>query len=256
MSRDTDSWLDTAVSGIRFGPDQRAVRAELEGHLEDKLADLRRIFPDIPEEEARTRALNSMGDPEELRTQLARVHRAWLGYLWRLSWIFVLVGTILSLPGPLNNMPDDWFDPNRRRAEEYTLALAPDSREVRVDGYTISMVEARGEPAGAEGTVSGLSVRLRMAGPYFWALNGRGLCEHIEAEDSLGNRYVQFDMAREEPSYPFRCVLGDTGGRGPFHRDYDLKIFHVDPAAEWLRLEYDWLGRSFSMSVELKEGER
>ena len=34
----TESWLDTAVSGIRFGPDRRAVRAELEGHIEDRMA--------------------------------------------------------------------------------------------------------------------------------------------------------------------------------------------------------------------------
>ena len=40
-------WLDTAVKGVRFGPDRAAVRAELEAHLEDKEADLRRIFPDM-----------------------------------------------------------------------------------------------------------------------------------------------------------------------------------------------------------------
>ena len=72
---DRTSWLDTAVSGIRFGPDRKAVRAELEGHIEDKTADLQRIFPGIPEEEARERALSGMGDPEELKISLAKVHR-------------------------------------------------------------------------------------------------------------------------------------------------------------------------------------
>ena len=38
-------WLDTAVKGVRFGPDRAAVRAELEAHLEDKEADLRRNWP-------------------------------------------------------------------------------------------------------------------------------------------------------------------------------------------------------------------
>jgi len=33
---DRTSWLDTAVSGIRFGPDREAVRAELQQHIEDK----------------------------------------------------------------------------------------------------------------------------------------------------------------------------------------------------------------------------
>ena len=44
------AWLDTAVRGIRFGPDRRAVRSELAGHLEDKAADLRRIFPDLTDD--------------------------------------------------------------------------------------------------------------------------------------------------------------------------------------------------------------
>lgn len=78
-------WLDTAVSGIRFGPDRRAVRAELYAHLEDRTADLLRIFPDIDPEEAQNRALAGMGDPEELKKELARVHRPWLGRLWMVS---------------------------------------------------------------------------------------------------------------------------------------------------------------------------
>ena len=42
MERDNSKqtgWLDTAVAGIRFGPDRKAVRAELQAHLEDKAAD-------------------------------------------------------------------------------------------------------------------------------------------------------------------------------------------------------------------------
>ena len=78
-------WLDIAVSGIRFGPDRVAVRKELDGHIEDRMADLRRIFPNIPQEEACARALSAMGDPEELKISLARVHRPWLGWMWTAS---------------------------------------------------------------------------------------------------------------------------------------------------------------------------
>ena len=263
MNRDTGEWLDTAVSGIRFKPDRAAVRAELEGHLEDKTADLHRIFPDIPEEEARARALNSMGDPEEIKTELARVHKAWLAYLWAISRNIVICGLGVFLGGLLFGGPNDWYDSNDRMADmyaQYTLELTPDSREISVDGYTISMVEAKGRPAGTAENIIGLCVRLRMAGPRFWALNGQGLCDRMEAEDSQGNRYVQideqFDIPQEERSDPFCCVAGNDNGRGPFHRDYDLYVLNVDPAAQWVRLEYDWLGRNFSMTVELKEGER
>ena len=55
MERDSSKqagWLDTAVAGIRFGPDRAAVRAELEAHLEDRAADLLRLFPELTPEEA------------------------------------------------------------------------------------------------------------------------------------------------------------------------------------------------------------
>ena len=57
-------WLETAVSGIRFKPDRLAVRAELYAHLEDRTLDLLRIFPDMDPDEARDRALSTMGDAE------------------------------------------------------------------------------------------------------------------------------------------------------------------------------------------------
>ena len=55
-------WLDRATAAIRFGPDRKEVRAELEAHLEDKALDYLRIFPDLTEEEARERAAAQMGD--------------------------------------------------------------------------------------------------------------------------------------------------------------------------------------------------
>ena len=64
-----DRWLDTATSGIRFYVDRARVRKELEAHMEDKLADLRRVFPGIPEGEAQERMLAGMGDPEEIKKE-------------------------------------------------------------------------------------------------------------------------------------------------------------------------------------------
>ena len=95
------TWLDTAVKGIRFGPDRRAVRAELAGHLEDRAADLRRIFPDLTDEEAQERTLAGMGDAAEIGKQLARVHKPWLGYLWRASQIVLMIMMYIGRLGPM-----------------------------------------------------------------------------------------------------------------------------------------------------------
>ena len=70
---ETYTWLSVATSGIRFGPDREAVRAELQQHIEDKAAGLMRSFPDMEEREAGERALNSMGDAWALK-QIGRAH--------------------------------------------------------------------------------------------------------------------------------------------------------------------------------------
>ena len=256
MKDEIGRWLDTAVSGIRFGPDRREARAELAAHIEDKTESLRRRFPDIPPEEAEQRALEGMGDPQELKTQLAKVHKAWLGYLWSISRRVVVLGVVLSLISLPLGLSRSWYRPNNRMADtyaEYTLELTPDNSRISLDRCTLSMTEAKGKPGA--GSISGLNARLRLAGPCFWALNGQGLYEHMEAEDSLGNRYVQIDeqFHMEEKPSPFRFVSGNANGRGPFHRDYDLRVANIHPEAEWVRLEYRWLGREFSMTVELKE---
>ena len=84
-SNPAEQWLDAAVAKIRFGLDREEVRAELSAHLEDKTLDFQRIFPDMTREEAQERAVSDMGDPAEVGKELAKVHKPWLGYLWRVS---------------------------------------------------------------------------------------------------------------------------------------------------------------------------
>ena len=108
------SWLDEAVKGIVFRPDRAAVRQELADHLEDKSRDLARIFPNMTPQEAEERTLEQMGDPAEIGRQLARIHRPWLGWLWRASQVLLAVSLAwLFLFGPHWGWLADqfgWFD--------------------------------------------------------------------------------------------------------------------------------------------------
>ena len=99
-----EGWLDKATAGIRFGPDRREVRRELEEHLEDKALDYLRIFPDLTKEEARQRAASEMGDPAEIGRELAKVHKPWLGYLWRVSQL-LLAAVVIGLAVLLSDLP-------------------------------------------------------------------------------------------------------------------------------------------------------
>ena len=59
-------WVGAATGGIRFKPDREAVQAELLAHIEDKRADLRRLYPEMNERELDALATRQMGDPGQV----------------------------------------------------------------------------------------------------------------------------------------------------------------------------------------------
>lgn len=263
------SWLDTAVSGIRFGPDRRAVREELEGHIEDKIADFRRIFPGISDEEARVRALAGMGDPEELKLSLAKIHRPWLGRLWVLSRLtLVLAAATGMLMGALmlTALPD-WEGRSvifgsretawSREVLSRSRPVTPAPNVLRIDDCLLTMERAwlvEGEHP-EEGDI--LQVELRLLSPRIW-VEEHHFFIWVSAADSGGNRYAA-SRYWDWTNRPEHWVSGNSSPPGQsilprlFTERYILRVGGVDRQTEWVRLEYERMGRSFSMTVDLKE---
>lgn len=245
------SWLSIATSGIRFGPDQEAVRRELTEHIEDKTADLMRIFPDIPEEEAGERALAAMGDAWELKQELARVHRPWLGYLWRctqvLVWGLLALSLIAALAsgGLLKDQAYRWKEAQQSRAvgralyedgvpdwEGERLAVLQVDGEARLGEATISVSKAARwrEPEG-----DCLYLRLRITWDRPWETNGMAISA-LWAEDDLGNTY-QINRSRSL-----------TEGWNWCQRDLILE--GVPPEARELRIHHE-LRDELDLAVDL-----
>ena len=120
MRTDFRDWCRQVTDQVRFKPDREAIERELTAHYEDHVRDLERL--DYPPELARQRALTAMGDPETIGKALDRVHKPWLGWLWRLSrWLLaVLAVTAVCaawlLDGAVTVYEDlraqsDWEDP-------------------------------------------------------------------------------------------------------------------------------------------------
>src|SRR5699024_1653458 len=65
---------------------------------------------------------------------------------------------------------------------------------------------------------------------------------------SLGNAYPLEETAQEWTSSP------GCKSFGPFHNGYELRLGDLDPAADWIRLDYGPGETLFSFTVELKEG--
>ena len=253
----TRQWLDAATAGIRFGPDRAAVRKELREHLEDRQADLRRIFPELSEEAAEGRALEGMGDAAEIGKALARIHRPWLGYLWRASQgVLALLLLMMILVG-INTVGGSsslggWYEgeKNRRLSQDGAVFLAPVEEEATVEGCTITAPRAVAW-TGTEGTE--LEVTLRVEDLRFWRKGG-GQLELVWGEDDLGGRYPsQYEWSTLGLGWEQGYVSVLRDGWGPFHQTYLLRVSGIDPQARWIELNYRWLGRSFSLTVDLTE---
>lgn len=259
-------WLNRAVSGIRFKPDRRAVERELRDHLEDKIYDLQRLYH-LTWKEAEEMALGQMGDAQEIGRELAKIHRPWLGWLWIVScWMAggaaVLLALTIIYVGPGNF--EGWFTRGAEHYLEYSEAesvmgpariteLTPWQGEVQVDGYRVRVARAVRKDWDTERRAA---VVLRCRSPFFWTRYGMDPMQRISAEDDLGNVYPSYRTFLEEHKFDGeRWVDGDPGGSTPLYQDYIIWVYNVDKKARRLRLDYDWLGRSFSIAVDLEEGE-
>ena len=207
------TWLNVAVSGIRFGPDREAVRAELRAHFEDKAADLRRVFPGIPEQDAQELALSAMGDAWEVKQELARVHRPWLGYLWTASraivWAALALVLVLVLDSGLPSLGERW----QKLQEVRTVgeALYEDGAP-GWEGERLAVLHVEGKARLGRSVVSAthgarwrepegdcLYIRLRITWDRPWEVNQMAI-NHLWVEDDLGNTY-EIGTARSLPGW-------------------------------------------------------
>ena len=259
-----EQWLDRATAGIRFKPDREEVRAELSAHLEDKALDFQRIFPGLTEAEAQERAAAEMGDPVEIGKELAKIHKPWLGYLWRASQIalgIVLAVGVCQFGGWLwtqvtapnvGGTQDSWaveipFSGGTVQAGQYTI---------QAEG-TLCLVE-QGDDLGT------LEVTWRASSPRFW--EGPSYNNYWWAEDDQGNVYISLAEARM--SNVLRGLVVDQNGYNQYREVYgpswrrsglgwwdDGRVSSVPRDAQWVRLVLDIGEEPITILLEREEGE-
>jgi len=277
-------WLETAVRGIRFRPDRDAVRSELREHFEDKMADLMRIFPDLTPEEAEGMAAAGMGDPEEIGRELAKLHKPWLGYLWRISqgvlavlllltalcfglWLErelplggggyyeYLTGCYLSGEDPFTE-ENPLYDKLAGTAGFEDIRRTPLSvwdcpEKTRTEHYLFSLGRAALWQFEEDGRASRqLFLELKVTGLPWEPVSIAGV-HRITASDDAGNRYtfLQGDALLEEP-----CVIVSNQLRdGLLTHTFVLEIAGIPETAREIRLELERGGEGWPLTVPLEE---
>lgn len=181
-------WLDAATAKIRFGPDRKAVRRELEAHMED-LREASGLEGDA--------ALRAMGDPAEIAEELGRLHRPWLGYLWRVSRLALAGAAVLYclLLVLLAMRPNGyWLLPGRAL---YRYLTWEDST-VKAQ----SLLAAREVPYTETIETGGYSIRAE-----------RAVLEEINNEGPRRNLYIDLDITSSRWEEPLELWYAVSGGR-------------------------------------------
>lgn len=282
-----EQWLKTAVSGIRFRPDREAVERELNEHIEDKIAGLRRIFPDMTAEEAQERALSQMGDPAEIGRELTRIHRPWLGYLWRCSrWAAaaaVLLAVLLWTPrlmelvrvwaqnwdqpvsynGSVERCYQRGIDPfgeNGLYPQEQTdvvrtpLMVSRPQETVGAGGYALRVDQAALWSFQRETENRVLFCNLRVRG-WPWQPAALQAVWRVQGVDSSGKRYYSADQVYNqnmdyEAAGGGYITVNSIGGTG-WEEQFSVDVSGVAPGARWLRLEYDYGGVEWTLTIPI-----
>lgn len=247
-------WLDTAVAGIRFGPDRKAVRAELHAHLEDKTADFQRIFPDISPEEAEARAVEEMGDAAEIGKELARLHKPWLGYLWRASkWVAAALVVVLVA---INVLKNDYFQSAGYPlwGQFSTVYGQTDGEKIQLGGYTFQIVGAAYMEYPEDSPyVDRVQVAFRVSTPRFWErINQRALQSALTMTGPEGWAWEmdggKLNSDRESGVYQLVCGL-KRAEWGLFHDTYVAYGDLEWPEGESVCLEFDFGKGSFTLEA-------
>lgn len=236
-------WLDHVIARVRFWPDRSAIAAELTAHYEDHVRDLERL--DYPPKLARQRALNAMGDPEIVGKALDRVHKPWLGWLWKFSrWILIAAFLVLIWAVMVCGLPDPktWMRPvtdldNDAGGYGQALSCPP---EVEMGPYTLRTDAVwYAEGAVSQGGWDSLILDMTSTTWRFW-LEGPLLYECLEAVDSNGVRYTK---------YHFPYISASNPSDGHIRHAFWIQVDGIENDPAWIEITHR--GAGWTIRVDL-----
>lgn len=229
-------------------PDRAAIAAELTAHYEDHVRDLERL--DYPLKLAKQRALLAMGDPEEVGRGLDRVHKPWLGWLWKVSrWLLAVACLLMVWSVMICGLPDveAWLRPTTTLGslsedDGRALACPPD---VKMGPYTLHTEEVRyAEGAAPREGKDTLLLSMTSTTWQFWLKGPIFYNDCLEAVDSNG---IQYQYRRA----PYVTVSDSSDGH--IHHAFWLQVDSIENDPAWIEITYQLTG--WTLHVDLPGGE-
>lgn len=258
-------WCREVIGQVRFKPDRDRIWNELLAHIEDRTEDMK--SRGYTEEEAESRAVAAMGDPAEVGKQLDAVHKPWLGRLWIVSKVLVIITLIVSLllvwPTVRRYRDGVENDAKEQNTVEYwvqgfsLVSRHMVGKTMEIDGYRFTVDEVSWWREEEETRlIVCVTVRSPLFQPKPEQYNGYDVgIEAFYIVDDRGNRVAEWDD--EVPDLP-RKVLSyydpSKVGRprtGSCIYAYDATDWNPD----WVELSFDFEGKTYSVRFPGPGGE-
>lgn len=259
-------WSYEASRYIRFKPDRDQVYQELLSHLYDKANDYE--ASGMKREAAMLATIEAMGDATELGLIMRKIHKPYLGYLWRLSKVLLIlsilwISIVCIKVGGFGNMVDelkpqkDYWEENREYYEmdssyELIADISPNC-EATIEAYQLSVPKAlhwrltyEYEGKQYQEEIFRFIINAKHS-PFLDAPSG--ILDHLTAIDNLGNYYANVSEYMR-----VRSVVGNLSVERIFSSQFEMWIDDLSPDAEWIELHYDYQGRSFKLRIPTIEG--
>ena len=112
-----ENFLDAVLREVRFGWDRDEIRAELAEHLYEESAYLAER-DGLTEPEAEAEAVRRMGDAKLLGKELNRAHNPWIGWLWIVTSVLLILSLFVYALGAR-----DLYGAAKIQYEKYTNGL-------------------------------------------------------------------------------------------------------------------------------------
>lgn len=262
-----EEWILLATAHIAFPPDRKPVAEEIRASYEDHRDAL--IEAGESSDRAAYLALQAMGDPNEAGELLAKVHKPWLGWAWKVSRWVMAAACILLFIGILRLMWGDlpgftyqgYYTPEpvlQAETEDGPFVLVCRSTGVNVvkaGAYTFQVKDAQILQYKDGGECAFLLLNVRYP---FWLNPPYGLEYKLSAEDSAGTVFVkslESEGGIVMPSWQTEdphVWMFDYSKR-PGESRYWVTLLGFQGIPEWVALKYDHGGLSFSLAVQFEE---
>ncbi len=284
-------WAKNACKQIKYLPDRQAMEHELTDHYEDHRAAL--IEVGYTALEAQERALDALGDPDEVGEQLAEVFNTRWNRLWQFSRVVfrvVLILFILStfVIGPIRRQRAEYIDldyrsdfvqmyfertiyddvnkgfAERKSKWEYQFSNWTAGESAAVDsynGFTWSIehwakLQERldtGSYYNSEEPEKKAVVLLKLTDHTLYPGEPRLPYSDFHAVDDQGNRYDTMGNGKRVDSKHYMSVYYEGRMLHQYYLRLDLR--RVEPETQWLELRAGEGADSLCLHIDLTGGE-